>query len=258
MQFQLIKNQLDREKHSSENRSNNIDLAKISNQNNIISEKENLVQEKPFHFQTNFQGYMEMYCDRDSVGRYLDCHQDWFKNCAKPMIAIPLGDNGYTLTVGRFGSFGYEIEAKIDVVMRSLGKSKYIMHTVDFPHDRPLGYKVDYQAALQISEIATKSIARKINNKKLIAKLPEQIAKVEWELNLAVAVQFPKFIHKLPASAIQTTGDRLLTQIVKQVSPLLSYKVQKDFHSRHNLPVPGRNSRNCEKVSRNIEIRSVS
>ena len=209
---------------------------------------ENIIINKPFNFNTNFQGYMEMYCPCDRVEKYLNRHQDWFKDCAKPMKAIPLGDNGYTLTVGRFGSFGYEVEAKIDVVMRSLGRGKYVMQTVNIAEYQSPGYKVDYQAVLQLSEINTNSVAAIINNKKLISQLSDRITRVEWELNLAVAVKFPKFIHKLPSPLIQTTGDRLLTQIVKQVSPLLSSKVQKHFHSSHNLPIPGKNSRNCQKL----------
>ncbi|MFM6897022.1 MAG: DUF1997 domain-containing protein, partial [Microcystis panniformis] len=34
-----------------------------------------------------------------------------------------------------------------------------------------------------------------------------------------------------------------LTQIVRQVSPRLTYKVQEDFHSSFNLPLPPASSR---------------
>ncbi|MGF1490129.1 MAG: DUF1997 domain-containing protein [Prochloraceae cyanobacterium] len=254
MQFQLINNKINpplhEEKIASEDRHEISHLSDLVNEKNIISEKKAIVDNKPFNFQTNFQGYMEMYCDSDRVEKYLDCHQNWFQNCAKPMVAKPLGDSGYSLTVGRFGSFGYEVEAKIDVVMRSPQKGRYVMETINTPEDRSLGYKVDYQAALQLCEINTNSIVSRINNKKLISQLPDRITRVEWELNLGVAVKFPKFIYKLPCSVIQNTGDRLLTQIVRQISPLLSSKVQKDFHSSHNLPIPGRNSRNCQKIAK--------
>ena len=63
-----------------------------------------------------------------------------------------------------------------------------------------------------------------------------------------VAVKFPKFIHKLPFSVIQKTGDRLLTQIVRQISPRLTYKIQEDFHKGQDLPVPAKNSRHLDKV----------
>ncbi|MBV8885364.1 MAG: DUF1997 domain-containing protein, partial [Chroococcidiopsidaceae cyanobacterium CP_BM_RX_35] len=44
----------------------------------------------------------------------------------------------------------------------------------------------------------------------------------------------------LPNSLIQNTGDRLLHQIVKQVSRRLTYKVQEDFHKSRNLPFHSR------------------
>jgi len=53
-----------------------------------------------------------------------------------------------------------------------------------------------------------------------------------------VMVQFPRFIHALPMSLIETTGDRLLNQIVRQVSRRLTHKVQEDFHTSANLPFP--------------------
>jgi hypothetical protein len=65
-----------------------------------------------------------------------------------------------------------------------------------------------------------------------------KITKVEWQLDLAVYVQFPKFIQRLPKSMVQSTGDRLLNQIVRQVSRRLTYKVQEDFHKSLGLPFP--------------------
>ena len=259
MPFQLIKNQINQ---SNEENSASVDLQEQKNpavhlkHKEIGSQKEEIGQSKNFHFQTNFEGYMEMYCDADRVAEYLDRHQDWFINCAKPMVAIPLGDNGYTLTIGRFGSFGYEVEAKINAVMRSIGKGQYIMHTVTIPNYQPPGYKVDYQAILKLTEIPTKSVLAKIDNKRSISQLSERITKVDWELNLAVAINFPQFIHKLPCSLIQNTGNRLLSQIVRQVSPLLTYKVQKDFHDSHNLPIPGKKSRICRKIAKSNLIQA--
>ncbi len=263
MQFQSIKdriNQLNEERIAFGDRRHKRERAKHPHRNNTISETQATGPSKSFYFKTNFQGYMEMYCEIDKVGEYLDRHRDWFQNCAKPMIAIPFGDNGYTLNIGRFGSFGYEVEAKINVVMISQGKGRYLMHTVTIPNYQSPGYKVNYKAFLQLSEVNTSSILGGTKNKRLLSQLPDRITKVEWELNLAVGVKFPQFIHKLPCSVIQNTGDRLLTQIVKQVSPLLSYKVQTDFHSRYNLPIPGKNSRNCQKIAKSnlIEIPPAS
>ncbi|WP_425461531.1 DUF1997 domain-containing protein, partial [Hyella patelloides] len=39
---------------------------------------------------------------------------------------------------------------------------------------------------------------------------------------------------------MQNTGDRLLAQIVRQISPRLTYKVQQDFHSSKGLPIPAK------------------
>ena len=63
---------------------------------------------------------------------------------------------------------------------------------------------------------------------------------VEWELDL---VQFPRFIRRLSRSLIQSTGDRILNQIVRQVSRRLTHKVQKDFHQSLNIPFPQKKPR---------------
>lgn len=75
------------------------------------------------------------------------------------------------------------------------------------------------------------------------------ITKINWRLSLGVEVIFPAFIYKLPMSVIKNTGDRLLTQIIKQVSPRLSYKVQKDFHESFDLPIPPATARVLAPVS---------
>jgi hypothetical protein len=82
------------------------------------------------------------------------------------------------------------------------------------------------------------------------SSLPPKITQVSWELDLAVKVTFPKFIYKLPSSLIQKTGDRLLGEIVRQISPRLTYKVQQDFHTSLNLPIPPKNGRHLEKVDK--------
>ncbi|WP_107668444.1 DUF1997 domain-containing protein [Cyanothece sp. BG0011] len=205
----------------------------------------------PVHFKTQFAGYMEMYSDADTVANYLNAHQGWFCRCAAPMKTEPIGNNGYILTVGRFGSFGYDVEPKLAVVLEPSINGIYNMHSIPIPDEPYLGYEVDYQASMTIKEVPShvasagiKKAFKKQNN----TQLPEIITKVEWHLGMDVAVQFPKFIHKLPLSMIQKTGDRLLTQIVRQISPRLTYKVQEDFHSGHNLPIPPKTSRHLEKI----------
>ncbi len=49
-------------------------------------------------------------------------------------------------------------------------------------------------------------------------------------------------------SMIQSTCNRVLAQIVKQISPRLSHKVQKDIHTRLDLPVPPAISRTCQPL----------
>ena len=64
------------------------------------------------------------------------------------------------------------------------------------------------------------------------------VTRVEWELDLVVELQFPRFIQRLPYSLIQSTGDRILNQIVSQVSHRLTHKVQKDFYQSLDIPFP--------------------
>ena len=208
--------------------------------------------ETPVHFRTRFAGYMEMYSDGDTVANYLNAHQGWFCRCAAPMKTEAIGNNGYILTVGRFGSFGYEVEPKMAVVLEPAVNGVYEMHSIPIPNEPFLGYEVDYQASMTIKEIpshlGSPGLA-KVFKKENKQQVPEIITKVEWNLAMDVAVQFPKFIHKLPLPMIQKTGDRLLTQIVRQISPRLTYKVQEDFHKGHNLPVPPKDSRHLEKIA---------
>ncbi len=242
MEFQLIKDRMsERLKFAGKER---VSLTETK----VKADNLELVRERQFHFQTHFQGHMDIYSDSQTVAEYLDSHQDWFSRCAEPMKVEPLGNDGYTMTIGRFGSFGYEVEAKMGVVLKSLEQGVYLMATVPVPNYNPPGYEVDYQAEMSLLEIPTELTVSGINKKKWNSQLPSTITRVKWELHLGVAVKFPKFIYKFPSSLIQTTGDRLLTQIVRQMSPRLSYKVQKDFHSRYNLPLPPKSSRNCQKI----------
>ncbi|MDJ0660086.1 MAG: DUF1997 domain-containing protein [Crocosphaera sp.] len=205
----------------------------------------------PVHFKTQFVGYMEMYSDADTVANYLNAHQGWFCRCAAPMKTEAIGNNGYILTVGRFGSFGYEVEPKLAVVLEPPVNGVYEMHSIPIPDEPYLGYEVDYQASMTIKEIPRHLSSpglEKAFKKQNKGQVPNMITKVEWQLAMDVAVQFPKFIHKLPLSMIQRTGDRLLTQIVRQISPRLTQKVQEDFHTGQNLPIPPKTSRHLEKI----------
>jgi hypothetical protein len=63
---------------------------------------------------------------------------------------------------------------------------------------------------------------------------------VRWELDLSVWIKLPSVIGLLPESLVQSSGDRLLRQIVRQISRRLTWKVQEDFHATHQLDCPPR------------------
>lgn len=169
-------------------------------------------------FRSHFTGAMALKGDAAAVSQYLNTHQGWFCRCAYPMAVEPIGEDGYLLTVGRYGSFGYEVEPKIGLcLLPPDDQGIYRIATIPGVTVQSHQYQVDFQAALQL-------VDRPLAD--------DQFTHVEWTLNLEVSLLFPRFIRKLPQSLIQGTGDRLLQQIVRQVSRRLTAKVQDDFHSR--------------------------
>lgn len=190
---------------------------------------------EPIHFRGYYTSCMEMWASPRIVENYLDAHSEWFRRCASPMTAEPLGENGYALRIGKFGALGYEVEPKIGLHLLPQGKDGfYRIETIPVPDYTPPGYDVDFKAALHLIEQPVDEVAAV----KLPANAPRIMCGVEWELHLDVAIHFPRFIHALPQSLIQSTGDRLLNQIVRQVSRRLTCKVQEDFHASRNLPFP--------------------
>lgn len=207
-------------------------------------------------FQTRFAGIMEMYSDRQTVCEYLNDHQGWFIRCAEPMKVTRFGNNGYTLTIGNYGAFGYNLEPQMTVILEAPQNDNYSMYSVANPQLSKSTYEVHYRSDLNIKSIplsqADKAI-KKVYKKQGLEKLPESITKINWQLQLQVNIQFPAFIYKLPTSMINSTGNRVLAQIVKQISPRLSYKVQKDFHSRLNLPIPPSTTRTCQVINSQLK-----
>jgi hypothetical protein len=63
---------------------------------------------------------------------------------------------------------------------------------------------------------------------------------VQWDLDLSVWIRLPKVITMLPDNLVQSSGDHLLKQIVRQISRRLTWKVQEDFHASHDLDCPPR------------------
>jgi Protein of unknown function (DUF1997) len=196
-------------------------------------------------FQTHFAGAMDMYSNREQVADYLSAHEGWFCRCAEPMKTQPLGDNGYIMTIGKYGAFGYEVEPKIAVVLDPPVNGVYYTRSIPIPDEPFLGYLVDYQAIMQLQEMPISSPNSEIKAifGKHRAEIPSLITQVTWELHMDVMVKFPKFIYQISRSILQKTGDKLLAQIVRQVSPRLTYKVQQDFHTGLNLPLPPASSR---------------
>jgi Protein of unknown function (DUF1997) len=191
---------------------------------------------EPTHFHGYYTSCMEMYADITTVATYLDAHREWFKRCAQPMKTEPLGDTGYALTVGKFGSFGYDVEPKIGLDLLPQDHGVYCIQTIPLA-DQPTGYEVDFQATMKLVEIPADFHQSGQASSTRALSLPK-ITRVEWDLNLEVAIQFPRFIQALPKSLVQTTGDRLLNQIVRQVSRRLTAKVQEDFHQTHQIAMP--------------------
>lgn len=173
-------------------------------------------QDQPTYFHGHYASCMELQADAQTVAAYIDRHSDWFPLCAHPMKVEPLGSSGYVLTVGQFGAFGYEVEPKIGLNLLPQQQGVYRIQTVPVPDYESPGYSVDFQAAMVLAEQSTAA---------------EVITRVEWQLNLEVAIHFPRFVQARGGAVVQFTGDRLLNQVVRQVSRRLTQKVQDNFHA---------------------------
>jgi hypothetical protein len=131
-----------------------------------------------------------------------------------------LDANSYALAVGKFGAFGYDVEPKIGLELLKFQERQFQIRTIPVPNYQAPGYEVDYKSLTHLTADR------------------DGITRVEWELDLVVELQFPRFMKRLSRSLIQSTGDRILNQIVRQVSRRLTHKVQKDFHQSLNIPFP--------------------
>ncbi|MBW4591449.1 MAG: DUF1997 domain-containing protein [Brasilonema angustatum HA4187-MV1] len=182
----------------------------------------------PTRFHGRYKDRMKMYATAGTVAEYLNNHALWFSRCADPMKVEALGKNGYALVIGRFGSFGYEVEPKIGLELLPPQEGVYRICTIPIPDYHAPGYDVDYRAALQLQENVGNNSSTRLS----------EMTQVEWELDLSVYIHFPKFIQRLPKSLVLSTGERLLNQVVRQVSRRLTRKVQEDFHQSLGIPFP--------------------
>ncbi len=224
--------------HQSTNSSNYLlhTSSMVSSSDYSITEESAQIVSEPIRFDSQAVDFMEMHADLATVSQYLDVHHEWFRRCAHPMQVEPIDRNSYALIIGRYGSFGYEIEPKIGLNLLPQDHGVYRIETVPVPGSTPAGYDVDFRAAMELIEIPV----REQQPITAPTTTPDKITRVQWQLDLTVFIQFPRFIHALPKSLIQSTGDRVLQQVVRQVSGRLTRKVLEDFHKTHGLPVPKR------------------
>ncbi|MFM6779928.1 MAG: DUF1997 domain-containing protein, partial [Dolichospermum sp.] len=137
----------------------------------------NIIQNR---FYGSYQDSMEIYASIEQVEAYFNNHASWFSRCAEPMKVNALSENSYTLVVGKFGAFGYDVEPKIGLQLSTPQDREYHIRTIPLPDYQAPGYEVDY-----------KSLTRLIDG-------VDGITRVEWELDLVVELHFPKFIQRLP------------------------------------------------------------
>jgi hypothetical protein len=146
----------------------------------------------------------------------------------------PLGNNGYSLTLGRFGNFGFEVEPTIglELLPQDRGVYRIVTAASDQP-ETPLErlYDVEFNASLKLQEQLNP--AEENDGSALRTE-------VIWDLDLNVWIQLPGVISLLPEALVQTSGDHLLRQIVRRISRRLTWKVQEDFHASHGLNCPPR------------------
>ena len=184
-----------------------------------------------------FADLMEMRAPAAVVAAYLDRHEGWFRRCAAPMAVAPLGEDGYLLTLGRFGNFGFEVEPTIGLELLPQEQGLYRILTVPVASADPALqglYEVDFNASLRLDESSGPEVSHEEVDRLLRHTL------VRWQLDLTVWIRLPAMINLLPDSLVQSSGDHLLRQIVRQISRRLTWKVQEDFHASHGLPCPPR------------------
>ncbi|MCT0249187.1 DUF1997 domain-containing protein [Synechococcus sp. CS-205] len=188
-------------------------------------------------YSSRFADVMEMRAPSRTVADYLDHHDGWFRRCAAPMTVQPLGPNGYALTLGRFGNFGFEVEPTIglELLPQSEGVYRIVTAALNDP-DVNLQeiYDVEFNASLQLEEASAEA------DPDLDGAAEGSLTQVRWELDLCVWIRLPAVIGLLPDKLVQSSGDHLLRQIVRQISRKLTWKVQEDFHATHELTCPPR------------------
>lgn len=179
-------------------------------------------------FRNHYVGFMDLFADQRTVMKYLDAHQGWFRRCAHPFKADPIGETGYAMGVGQVGAMGFKVDARVGLnLLPPDANSVYRITTIPIPEQLPQGYEVDFQAEMRLQEKAGEN-----------SNQNDVMTSIEWDLNLTVSLQFPAFVHRLSKDMLQKTGDGVLGFVVQRVSKSLTAKVQDDFHKTHNIKVP--------------------
>ena len=149
-----------------------------------------------------------------------------------PMQVRALDSQSYVLTLGRFGNFGFDVEPTIALRLLPQEERVYRIETLPLPEEgnelQEL-YDVDFKARMELKPLH-----------QLDKDAPNEATAVSWDLDLSVWIRLPRVITILPEQLVQSSGDHLLKQIVRQISRRLTWKVQEDFHASHGLVCPPR------------------
>ena len=179
-------------------------------------------------YSSRFTDSMEMLSSVGTVANHLNNHEAWFQRCAAPMPVRVVDAQSYNLTLGQFGNFGFEVEPSITLKLLPQERGIYRIETTKNSTLSAIqqdNYDVDFQASMRL----------------IPGELDDSvITMVQWDLDLNVWVRLPRVITMLPERLVQSSGDHLLRQIVRQISRRLTWKVQEDFHAVQGLKCPKR------------------
>lgn len=179
----------------------------------------------PAKFSNHFVGYMDMYADAATAIAYLDAHQGWFCRCAHPLKVKAIGSNAYALGIGHVGALGYKVDPRIGLDLLPQKEGVYRIRSIPLPDQEPQVYDVDFQAVMILKE-------QPADENGVV------MTSVEWQLDLTVSIQLPRFVQVFPQHVLQKTGDTVLAHVVKSISQTLTAKVQADFHKTIDAIVP--------------------
>ncbi len=202
----------------------------LTNLNNVY---QNLRQEITLEWKefslTGYTGYLELNSSAKVVDEYIKNHHYWFPRCADPLKVVAIGQNGYDILVGKYGALKFEIEVRLGLeLLPPNSQGIYKINSINLPNYTPPGYGIDFKGSFKLTEIPL----QKKNFLSMLGFNREQSVMTRWDyqLDLQVKIKFPKFILRLPESVIKNTGDRIILQVVNEVSRRLSERVKNEFH----------------------------